>query len=198
MIEKGIIVSIQEYSTSTTQELVRAAIKGGAVAIRTNRPIYSDVPIIALEKIPGKKYYITTTKQAIQYCSFGQYVAIDSRCGNQDLDLLLAFCHINEYSIAADIENIGDVKNIINICQSKKIEMPKYLSTTFSFMETMKHDFQLIKEIKKIIDIPVIAEGKIKTIEDVKKAFDFGANNVCVGSEISDIKYLTKKFTEVI
>jgi putative N-acetylmannosamine-6-phosphate epimerase len=198
MIPKGIIVSIQKYSGSTIQELTDNAIEGGAVAIRTDKPLNCDVPLIALEKLPDRKYYITTTKEAIQFCSWGNYIAIDSRKGNQDLVYLYSFCHVNEYNIIADIEDFYDVATIIDICKKGNIKKPSYFSTTFSFLKNNKHNFDLITQINNYCDIPVIAEGKIKSIDDVKRAFECGASNVCIGAEISDIQYLTNKFSKEV
>jgi N-acylglucosamine-6-phosphate 2-epimerase len=193
-MKNGLIVSIQGYSEITTLELASKSVKTGCVAIRTDENINLNCEKIALKKLDDRQYYITTTKEAIKSCMWGNYIAIDSRKGNKNLDFLYAYCHINEIDIVADIEDIRDFDNIMKMHKNQKIALPAYVSTTFSFLKTGKHDFLLVKELYNKTNIPIIAEGKIKTVEDVKKAYKFGAKNVCIGAEISDIEYLTKKF----
>lgn len=193
-MEKGLIVSIQGYSRDTTQELADKIISCGIVGIRTDKNIVINKPIIALQKLEEKKYYITTDILAINQCLYGQYIAIDSRRGNQDINLLYAYCQLHGIKIVADIECMKDFDNILEMHNVGCYRLPDYFATTFSFLKTGYPDFEMIKKIKKMQGIKVIAEGKYKTYEDVKKAYDYGADNVCIGSEISDVKYLTNKF----
>jgi putative N-acetylmannosamine-6-phosphate epimerase len=191
MFEKGIIVSIQNYSLHTAQELAIEAIKGGAVGIRTDQPLKVDVPVIGLKKIKEYRYYITPTRMSINEVSrWTDTIAIDSRKGNENLSLLYAHCHLNELNIIADVENIEDVKNVLNICSEQKIAKPKYFATTFGIC-----DNKLVNEITKITNIPVIAEGGYDNFVNVSNARKAGANNICIGSAISDVKKLTEKFS---
>ncbi len=200
-MNKGLIVSIQEYSQQTTIELAARCISNKAVAIRTDVDItwlkmHYDFSIIALKKLE-KKYYITTSTESINSCKWGDYIAIDSRRGNNDLNFLYVYAfYQNKKKIIADIENIEDVKNILRQNEKKLIELPKYFATTFSFLKMGNPDIELIKNIKNLCDIPIIAEGKYKTLDQIKKAYEFGANNICIGSEISNIKYLMNKFMD--
>ena len=63
MIDKGLIVSIQNYSVYVTQELALMVELGGAVGIRLDNPVNCVSPKIGLVKIPEKEFYITTTKE---------------------------------------------------------------------------------------------------------------------------------------
>lgn len=194
MIEKGLIVSIQKYSHFVTQELALIAELAGAVAIRTDQPINLYSQKIGLIKLPDKKYYITTTKEAINEVNkWANFVAIDSRKGNRELHYLYGYCHQNAIKIVADIEKIQDFENILDICEKGKIEKPKYIATTFSNSSN-----ELIKQIKELRDIPVIAEGGYTNEKQIKEALENGADNICIGSAISDIKFLTKYFLEII
>jgi N-acylglucosamine-6-phosphate 2-epimerase len=196
-LKKGLIVSIQKYSQSTTQELAEKAIEGGAIAIRTDQHIMVDVPVIALEKLENKKFYITTTRKAIKNCIWGQYVAIDSRKGNIDIDLLYSYCHINEINIVADIANIEDVYNLLAICAKLKLKTPKFIATTFSMREGYPN-LLLIQQIKKCTRIPIIAEGGYSNTAYITAAMQNGANLICIGTAISDIKLITKEYQEFI
>jgi putative N-acetylmannosamine-6-phosphate epimerase len=197
-IKKGLIVSIQNYSQNTTQELAEKVINGEAIAIRTDQQISVNVPVIALEKIENEKYYITSTIGSIKKCMWGNYIAIDSRKGNRDLDLLYSFCHINEINIIADIENIEDVYNLLEICTKLKLKGIKYIATTFSFLKNGMPDISLIKKIKKVTKIPVIAEGKYNNDTFISLAIQNGASHICIGTVISDIEKITSKYKGLI
>jgi len=196
-MDKGLIVSIQNYSQEVTQELAGKCIDSGADGIRTDKAIMIKKPIIALEKIENKKYYITTDIEAINRCYYGNYIAIDSRRGNFDLSLLFAFCQINGIKVIADIQCIKDVENIMEMHLKKTFKLPAYFATTFSFLSTGYPDNDLIKDIVGITNVPVIAEGKYKEKKEIEKAYRNGASNICIGAEISDISYLTKKFSRI-
>jgi putative N-acetylmannosamine-6-phosphate epimerase len=198
MIEKGIIVSIQGFSQSTTQELANRSIEGGAVAIRTDQPIIIDNPVIGLEKLEDMKYYITSTRDSlINVQKWADYIAIDSRKGNQNIDLLYSHCHVNGSKIIADIQNIADVENILDICNNQKIREPVYLATTFSFLDSGSHDNHLIEQIQSICDIPIIAEGKCNNKNTILSVKQNGVNNICIGTYISNIKQLTKYYSDL-
>jgi putative N-acetylmannosamine-6-phosphate epimerase len=198
MIESGIIVSIQKYTLETTQELSERAIDGGAVAIRTDQPIRVTKPVIGLEKLESMKYYITTTIESLNKVQkWANYIAIDSRRGNQNIDLLYSHCHVNNIGIIADVQNIKDVENLLTICEQQGIIKPQYISTTFSFLDSGSHDNHLIEQIKTITNIPIIAEGHCNHRSDIMKVKQNGANNICIGTAISDIKSITNEFVRI-
>jgi putative N-acetylmannosamine-6-phosphate epimerase len=177
---QGIIASIQKYTLPTTQELVNSITENGVAGIRTDQPIKCNLPVIGLSKIPGKEYYITTEKKLIyEVAKWADYVAIDSRRGNREIDFLYAHCHTADIKIVADIEKIEDVQNILEICENLKIKKPGYIATTFS-----NCNIELVSKIKEITEIPVIAEGGYKDREQIIKAKLNGASAVCIGSAI--------------
>lgn len=197
-MENGLIVSIQNYNRATTQELAYQAAKGGAVAIRTDINIAAQVPLIGLKKNYKKRFYITSSFDEIEECyCWADFVAVDCRKENKKLKELLEMASINDVPIIADIETVNDFIVIDNICKKMEIKQPYAYATTFSFLQTGEKNIKMIKEIKKIEDVRIIAEGKYDTVEDVGLAYKYGASNVCIGTAISDIYKLTKKFGEI-
>ena len=189
-MDQGIIVSIQTYNKTTTQELAKRAIEGGAVAIRTDQPIKVKCDVIGLRKIPERRFYITSELWAVkEVMQWTNLIAIDSRKGNMELEILYAFCHINNIDIVADVANIEDVKSLLLMLNNKKIMMPKYIATTFA-----KGSLEIIRNIKNITSIPVIAEGGYNSEANVSFARHIGAHAVCIGEAISKIDCLTNKF----
>lgn len=193
---KGLIVSIQGYSQQTTQEIANICKSNGAVGIRTDQPISTDLFLIGLKKLDGEKYYITSSKNAIVDVSkWTKNIAIDSRKGNQEIDFLYSVCHLLNLNIIADIKTIDDVINVINICTKGKIIFPSYFCTTFDYENKQK--WKLISDIKNITDIPIIAEGGYHEKREIRQAYKHGANNVCIGNAITGIAQKIKKFSEV-
>ena len=194
MIKSGIIVSIQGYSQETTQELAIHAVDGGAVAIRTDHEIKVSVPVIGLKK-NNQKYYITTNRtDLIAVSKWSDYVAIDSRKGNPDLELLYSHCHLSCIPIVADVETIEDVKNIIVMCNERNIIKPNYFATTFNFNLSQLEKKNNIEKIQDITDIPIIAEGGYTNETGILLAKLSKVNNICIGTAISDIKKNTQRF----
>lgn len=193
MIKNGLIVSIQNYSLQTTQELAENCQAAKIAAIRTDNPIISEIPIIGLKK-NKKKHYITTDIMDIDSVAiWADYIALDCRKENSDLFFLLKYCSKNNFKIIADIENINDVKNIINICKKENLKMPVSIATTFS-----DNNIDLIGEIKLKYNFHVIAEGGFQYMKQIFEAIKNGANNICIGAAISDIFNLTKKYCDII
>ena len=59
-------------------------------------------------------------------------------------------------------------------------------------------DFELIERLVKDLNIPVIAEGRINTPEDLKKVYNLGVYSAVVGSAITRPQLIAKKFIDVI
>ena len=59
-------------------------------------------------------------------------------------------------------------------------------------------DYELLKNLVKAVNKPVILEGRIWEPQDVKKAFEIGAHCVVIGSAITRPQLITKRFVEGI
>lgn len=55
-------------------------------------------------------------------------------------------------------------------------------------------DFKLLEKLVGTVHCPVILEGRIWTLEHVKKAFEIGAHSVVIGSAITRPQLITKMF----
>jgi putative N-acetylmannosamine-6-phosphate epimerase len=200
-LKKGIIVSIQGYSESTTKEMAKDAISAGAVAIRTDKNIYiHDVPIIGLKKIKVKSFieqpYITPTIKEIEDVKvWADFIAIDFRILNKNLSEIVEYCRHNQLNIIADISSMADYKNIID--NNYNIS---YITTALSVLYLTKPYFPdklLIKRLSDVGCTNLIAEGNYQYVDDVREAYQVGSHNVCIGSAISNIYKLTKKYTRI-
>lgn len=198
-MEKGIIISVQTYTKSTTQELAIQAVNAGAVGIRTDLPIKIDVPIIGLNKkdvqYREKEAYITDTVEQVERVSkWAQYIAIDFRRINKNLDKINDYCVKRGLKVIADIGHIDDFLNI-----KAKGYSYEYVATTMTVYKKRHYpDKFLIKKLKIEGCKKVIAEGNYRNRGDVKEAFNTGAHNVCIGGAVSDVYKLTRKYVTVI
>lgn len=197
-MQKGIIASIQGYHQKTIEELALNAINGGAVAIRTDKPIRVNVPLIGLNKIhvnwPEKEAYITPSIELIEkVAEWAQYVAIDYRSLNHDLEQISDYCLENKIKVVADIGTYQDYLNI-----KERGFYFTFLTTTFSVHHVrFNPDLRLLKKLLKE-EKNVIGEGNYYTRPQVDEAFKIGAHNVCIGGAISDVYKLTRKFATVL
>jgi putative N-acetylmannosamine-6-phosphate epimerase len=200
MLKEGIIVSIQGYNRKTIEELTDNIVSAGAVAIRTDKEIIKDVVKIGLNKThvnnPETEAYITPTMDLVSFVSeWADYVAVDYRRCNPNLLEISETSKEKKIKIIADIENIEDFDNII-----KHKYYYDYIATTFSVFNPKKRfypDIDLAKEIFSH-EKHLIAEGNIATREQVRKLLGIGIKHICIGSAISNIYKLTRKFTTIL
>ena len=200
MINKGIIVSVQNYPLELTQQIANMAIAGNAVGIRTDQPITIDKPLIGLKKIKGvdpkKMPFITTSLTDIKEVSgWANLVAIDYRRMNERLEELSDYCKENGVGVVADIGEYEDYENI-----KKKNLYYTYIATTLSVFymrDTMyKPDLNILFKLNDAGEKAVIAEGNFSHRGQVRQAYSY-CNNICIGRNITDIEALTKKYTSV-
>lgn len=203
MIPKGIIVSIQGYHQKTIEELAKNAVNAGCVGLRIDKPIHyrpydKKVPVIGLNKIkvinPEIEPYITPTLEEIKKVSeWADYVAIDYRLINNNLEIISNYCKEKNIKVIADIGCIEDYENI-----KKNNYYYTYVTTTFSVFKVLfKPDLKLLNKLIDSGENNIIAEGNYKTRKEVMEVYDIGVNNVCIGAAISNIYKLTRKFTTV-
>jgi len=216
-IEKRIIVSCQALEEEPLHGrgimvlMARAAIMGGAVAIRANGTqdiedikTAFDIPVIGLIKrnMEGYPVYITPTSQdALSVLRAGaDVVAIDCTLRRRPEPLDSIFAAIREEFpkrlIMADISGVDDAREVSRL-------KPDFLATTLSgytdeTLERPKPDIALVKALTEEFDIPVIAEGNYWEPEQAVKALEAGAFSVTVGSVITRPQLITERFTSYL
>lgn len=197
-MHRGIIVSIQGFGLSTTRELSKAVISAGASALRLDKPVKSDVPIIGLNKIkvnnPYQEPYITPTCELIsKVAQWAQYVAIDMRRINKHVKFLGDYCRREKIKIVADIGDMDDYDNLIK-CGVE----PAFITTCFSvFRKKFKPDISFAKKLVDQGCKNIIAEGNYLKREDVRKVLEYGVHSVCMGGAISNVYKLARRYTTI-
>ena len=222
-IKSKIIVSCQASSDEPLYELqcimaiAKSAISGGASGLRLagERDIkearkFTDLPIIGITKPdPLPKNWQDTVYITPNYSD----AKIIAKAGANIIALDGTSRKRPEENLADIVEKIKTELKILSMADISTVEegiMCRLLgidiiSTTLSgyTKHTLEKnndepDYKLLKDLVRILDCPVILEGRIWTTDQVKKAFDLGAFAVVVGSAITRPQLITKRFCSAI
>jgi N-acylglucosamine-6-phosphate 2-epimerase len=212
----GLIVSCQARDNEPTNDpailaaMAKAAVLGGACAIRANKPANIrairqavDVPIFGIFKYnyPDSPIYITPTiteARAIVEagCDVVTIQATDEpRPNGQTLAAYIAALK-REFSlpIMADVstgeEGVTAAELGANIVATTMAGYTPYSR------QLPGPDFELIRELAATVSIPIIAEGRISTPNEAREALDMGADAVVVGSMITRPNHITAHFLQ--
>lgn len=217
-IVKGkLIVSCQAleneplHSAFIMGKMSLAAKEGGAVAIRAQgvddiieiRQV-SHLPVIGIIKkeYPDSQVYITPTKVEVDqlFETKCEMIALDAtsrkRPNNESLQELINYIKENNVLVMADVstyEEALDAQEMGVDCVSTTLCGYTDYSTYYD-----GPDFELIERLSNELSVPLIAEGKINTPDELKKVFQLGAYSAVVGGAITRPQLITKKFSEAI
>ncbi len=192
--------------------MAAAALEGGASGIRAqsvsqiNEIMKTvDLPVIGIIKrnYDDSDIYITPTSKEVAelLTTKCQIIALDAtirkRPNDEKLEDLvnqiheggrLAMADCSTYEECVKAQEIGFDIVSTTLCgytpYSEKIEGP---------------DFELLKKCVDTLNVPVIAEGKINTPEDLKQVYEYcNVFSAVVGSAITRPQLITKKFADVL
>ena len=215
-LRRKLIVSSQALpgnalrDSETLAKMALAAQKGGAAAIRANgveditamKKLIS-IPVIGLNKEDRtyEKPFITPSfEHAKAIAETGaEIIALDATlrprdCGVSAGDLIRRIKKELGVLVMADIALYED-----GIAAAEA--GADLISTTLSgyTMESPKTpgpDLELIRRLAKAVDVPIVAEGRYCTCEDVASAFRAGAYAVVIGKSITNPEFITRYFIE--
>lgn len=202
------------YAEKCMIAMMQSVVKGGAGGLRVagardvkNAKKLFNIPVIGLTKpdvIPSnwqEIVYITPTqKEVIELIEAGaDIVALDGtmrkRPDNAKLEDLIKYIKINKRISMADISTLEEGLNAEQLGAN-------ILSTTlsgytqFSQNRGDEPDFELLEQLVKNTNLPVVLEGRIWEPEQIDKAFEIGAYCVVIGSAITRPQLITKRFVQ--
>jgi N-acylglucosamine-6-phosphate 2-epimerase len=210
----ALIVSCQAHGdhplrdTSMIAALAQCAERGGAAAIRADGPedIQSireavSLPIVGIYKVPhGGRFFITPTlehaREVVDAGADGVAVeaTIENRPDQGDLENLIR--RIDEelrVPVVADISTYGEgIRAWRSGAQLVATTLSGYTSDS---PEREEPDLDLVKELVES-SVPVVAEGHVRTPEQVRELFNGGAHAVVVGTAITDPVTITSWFAK--
>ncbi len=214
----GLIVSCQAPGSSplAKPEIIAAfaetAALNGAVAVRIDSPTHIsavrkavDIPIIGIYKIvlPQSEVYITPLYQsAVEVAEAGaDIIAVDAtarpRPNDEKLSELCEKINKNLHlPVMADVSTFEE-----GIYAAEELGCAFVGTTLSGYTKQTEHlfnkpDFEMIKKLAQRICVPIIAEGRMSSPEDVRHAFECGAFAVVVGNAITGIDNQVRKFAE--
>lgn len=214
---RGIVVSCQAYMGEPLYgphymaEMAKGAELGGAIGIRANGAAdifvmkqFIQVPIIGLNKreIEDSDVYITPTLEdaLAVYAAGADIVAIDGtnrmRPDGRTLTQTVQELKRVNIPIMADISNEEEGLFVAELGVD-------YISTTLSgytpySSQSSNPDIELVARLASIVRVPVVAEGKYFTADEVNRALEAGAQFVVIGSAITRPQYITERFVQAI
>ncbi|MGY4769056.1 N-acetylmannosamine-6-phosphate 2-epimerase [Kribbella sp. CWNU-51] len=190
--------------------MAQAAEAGGAGAIRANGPAdiaairaVTSLPIIGLHKLgnPVGVFITPTYEAAAGVVAAGtDIVALDGtlrpRPDGQPLDRQIRRIH-DELGVPV----LADVDSL-DAGVAARDAGADLVATTLSGYTTgptpTGPDVELVRRLAARLDCPVVAEGRIRTTEDVRAVCDAGAYAVVVGHAITDPTDITARLVSAI
>lgn len=201
LYKEGCMIAMMQSVINGGAEVLRVA---GARDVKNAKKL--GVKVIGLTKPDGlpenwkEIVYITPTlKEVNELIDAGaDVIAFDGtsrpRPNNCTLEEIIKRIHSAGKLAMADIATLQEAIN----CSKLGADL---ISTTLSgytqesLSDSSDPDYQLLKSIKlNKVQTPVILEGRIWEPQQVKKAFEYGAHCVVIGSAITRPQLITKRF----
>ena len=198
------------HGAQTMAKMAIAARAGGAAAIRANGPDdiraikrAVDLPVIGLYKIGLSGVYITPTFDAAAQIAVAGADVIALDCTGRPRpdgvalgDLLARIQAELGLPAFADVSTLGEARAAA--AAGAAMAAPTLSGYTESSPAQAGPDFELLRRMIAELPIPVIAEGRIETPEQARRALDMGAWAVVVGSAISRPRTITARFVRAL
>jgi N-acylglucosamine-6-phosphate 2-epimerase len=210
----GLIVSCQArrgspvYGARFMAAFAQCAEMAGAVGFRANggadvRAIRSSsrLPIIGIKKQrdPRWEAYITPTVAAASEVvrAGAEIVAVDMthrtrKSGLSPEALIAAIKKELRCLVMADIDAAKEGVDAANA--GADLVSTTMAGYTAARAATEGPDLELLRELARLVQVPLICEGRIHSPADVAAAFDAGAYAVVVGTAITNPIWLTQSF----
>ena len=205
-IKGGIIVSCQLtpgvplHSTEGIVELAQIAQDNGAVGVRIDGPgavravrRAIEIPIIGCykEELPGKIAYITPTLYHVEkLIEAGADMVAVQYTFERDM------FPITKYPIPL----IADISSGTEAALASLRGFDAVATTMVGHTPTSSHvrefDYSLLSHLLLNLDIPILAEGLIRTPQEARKTLEYGAWAVVIGAAVNNVGALVRWFVE--
>lgn len=215
-IAGGLIVSCQAPANSPLCQpeiiaaLAQTAARNGAVGVRIDSPAHVravrqavEAPILGIYKVvyDSSEVYITPTfNDAAKIAAAGaDVIATDAtlRARPNDESLTEIVSRIRE---ELNLPVMADAATLEEGLHAAEAAGADFVGTTLSGYTgatahlIAKPDFELVERLAVRLAVPVICEGRLRSVEDVRRAFDCGAFAVVVGGAITGIDRTVSDF----
>ncbi len=210
-----LIVSCQAPAASPLHDpyviarMAMAAERQGAGGVRIDSPAHIaavrhavSVPVIGLHKQvhEGSPVYITPTcSAALAVIQAGAHiVAVDAtdrdRPDGQQLLDIIALVRSHQRLVMADVAT--EAEGLAAAALGVDVLATTLSGYTGDSLAQPGPDLALVERLATGTQLPVVAEGRIRSASDVRRAFGAGAYAVVVGGAITGIDALVRRFVE--
>ena len=195
----------------TMATMAQSAEAGGAGAIRANGPVdirairaTIALPIIGLNKVVDERFPVTITphfEAARVVAEAGaDMIAVDAtdrpRAGEAVGGLIRHIVEGLRKPVLADVDSLeAALAAVDNGAAAVATTLAGY---TDRRPATSGPDFDLLRELVEKAGVPVLAEGRFWTPEEVAHAFKLGAAAVVIGTAITNPRDITKRFAAAL
>jgi N-acylglucosamine-6-phosphate 2-epimerase len=218
-LKSSLIISCQAPSDSPLHHpdiiatIAQACVNQGAKGLRIDSPshikavkkLLPDIPVIGLWKQMGlnSSVYITPRfEDAVAVSEAGaDIIAIDATLRNRPNGETMAQL-MSKIKQELGKPVMADIDTLESSIEAMLAGADLIGTTLYGYTEATHNlippSFEFIEKLLKTVDKPVICEGGVKTPQEVRKALDLGCFSVVVGTAITGIDLLAKKFVEAI
>ncbi len=214
----GVIVSCQAgrgdalYGPALMAAMARAAVAGGAVAIRANGPDdiaairkAVDVPIIGIWKVdvPGHGIWITPAlEHARAVAEAGASIIALDATSRARPDGLGARELIDQVHSEIGLPVMADIASLEEALAAQDAGADLVATTLAGYTDveatTDGPDLSLVANVAPRLRVPLVAEGRISTPEQAAAAIALGAYAVVVGQAITRPEWITAQFVAAL
>jgi N-acylglucosamine-6-phosphate 2-epimerase len=211
---RSIVVSCQAgadnplHGPSSMALMARAAVAGGAKAIRANGPAdvaairaAVDVPILGINKVgdPRGVFITPDAATAVEVAVAGAAVVALDGTRRTRPDGRSLRDHVAEIRQRLDVELMADVDCLEAGVAAREAGVDLVATTLSGYTGgpvPEGPDVELVAQLAQALDCPVIGEGRYWTPDDVKAGFEAGAYAIVVGTAITNPMAITRRFVE--
>ena len=216
-LKNQVIISVQAmpdeplYDEIALTAMMKSVINGGAKGLRLagardvrNAKKLFDVPVIGLtkpEKLPEnwqEIVYITPTLKEVNELieANADIIATDATerpRPKESLEEIIKYIKQKNKLAMADISTLKEG------IRARELGFDIISTTLSGYTQNSRKnietpDFELLEELVKNVDCPVVLEGRIWEPKEVDKAFEIGAHSVVIGSAVTRPQLITKHF----
>ncbi|MFQ6794149.1 MAG: N-acetylmannosamine-6-phosphate 2-epimerase [Thomasclavelia sp.] len=200
------------HSSYIMSKMAIAAKVGGAAGIRAQSVDdineimkVCDLPLIGIIKrnYEDSEVFITATKKEVAQLltTNCQIIALDATCrkrpNNEKCADLVEMIHEHNRLAMADCSTYEEC------LKAQEMGFDIVSTTLCGYTSYSKNidgpNFELLKKCVDTLTVPVIAEGKINTPEDLQRVFDYcGVFSAVVGGAITRPQQITERFVKVL
>jgi N-acylglucosamine-6-phosphate 2-epimerase len=219
-LQGGLIVSCQAlpheplFGSEIMARLAIAAREGGAVGIRANTPVdvqairaaVPNLPLVGLFKVVLSGFddvYITPRlEDAVAVAEAGaDIIALDATLRphpeGSAADLIRAVKQATGKLVMADIDN--EAAAVAAVEAGADVISTTLSGYTPDSPDLPGPDIDLVRRLFALnLPVPMVAEGRIATVEEARAALEAGAFAVVVGGAITRPQQITRRFAQAI